>query len=125
MRPPGDQEAGPSHIRFDDEGNEQIPVRVTSKMIARAEYEKELKELGSEEEDDLEVFGNDEDAKMDNDSPEIASSRKGKGKEKAAKENMTQENTGQKRRRPPMDPFAGKYLVSHVPALPLIVVVLL
>ena len=34
QRPPGDTEAGPSQVR--------VPVKVTSKMEARAQYEKEL-----------------------------------------------------------------------------------
>ena len=49
QRPPGDTEAGPSQVR--------VPVKVTSKMEARAQYEKELKELGDEEESDLEEIG--------------------------------------------------------------------
>ncbi|KAG1757046.1 Sas10/Utp3/C1D family-domain-containing protein, partial [Suillus lakei] len=36
--------------------SERVPVKITSKMAERAEYEKNLEELGSEEEEDLEVF---------------------------------------------------------------------
>ena len=50
-RPPGQDEG------VSEEANDvRVPVKVTSKMLARAEYEKELKDLGSEEEDDLEMI---------------------------------------------------------------------
>ncbi|KAI0073960.1 C1D-domain-containing protein [Panus rudis PR-1116 ss-1] len=117
MRPTGDNEPGPSHIRFTQEGQtkEDIPVKVTSKMLARAQYEKELKELGSEEEDDLEVFeeNDDEDEEMDNaEETQDTRSAKAKGKAKAIETSqepqLTSEPvTGKKRRRPQMDPFAG------------------
>ncbi|KAK7686685.1 hypothetical protein QCA50_010285 [Cerrena zonata] len=110
MRTPGEGEAGPSntHIRFDEEGNsEPIPVKVTSKMLARAQYEKELKEQGSEEEGDLEVYEEGGDAEMEDEAPEQSSSKqKGKGKAVAEEEQPT-ELVGRKRRRPPMDPFQG------------------
>jgi len=52
-RPPGDDvDAGPSQGSSDV----RVPVKVTSKMVEREQYEKEIKELGSEEEDTLEVF---------------------------------------------------------------------
>ena len=80
QRPPGDTEAqaGPSEVR--------VPVKVTSKMEARAQYEKELKELGDEEESDLEVF----DDRAEGATPEVekqepvTSSGKSKGKAKAS-----------------------------------------
>lgn len=46
QRPPGDAEAGPS------KADVRVPVKVTSKTEARAQYEKDLKELGEEERDD-------------------------------------------------------------------------
>ena len=112
MRTPGEGEAGPSnsHVRFDDEGNPKnpIPVKVTSKMLARAQYEKELKEQASEEDDDLDVYEEDEDVRMEDDAPEESSS-KAKGKEKATAEDQPAGVVGRKRRRPPMDPFQGKH----------------
>lgn len=76
-------------------------------MMARAQYEKELKELGSEEEEDLEVIddANDSDAAVESE-PSI----QGKGKGRAMDAPIPEEPVaGQKRRRPQMDPFAGKY----------------
>lgn len=76
-------------------------------MLARAQYEKELKEQGSEEESDLEVYEEDKDADMEDETPEEASTKL-KGKEKATAEDQPVEVVGRKRRRPPMDPFQGK-----------------
>ncbi|KII93962.1 hypothetical protein PLICRDRAFT_171658 [Plicaturopsis crispa FD-325 SS-3] len=105
-RPPG-EEAGPSQSAA------PVPVKITAKMAARAEYEKELKELGSDDEEDgLEVF--DEEPIQEGwdvvDMKERRDGKKGKGKEKAQED--TQDGSeapqaGSKRRRPPMDPFAG------------------
>ncbi|KAF7972207.1 hypothetical protein HWV62_18698 [Athelia sp. TMB] len=57
-RPPGDDaEPTPSSAR--------VPVKITSKMEARAQYERELEELGSDNEDDgegLEVFDEEKEA---------------------------------------------------------------
>ncbi|KAI0726144.1 hypothetical protein C8Q72DRAFT_784275 [Fomitopsis betulina] len=106
QRPPGDGEgAGPSHVRFGENGEAtKVPVKVTSKMAARAQYEKELAEIASDEEEEtLEAIGIDEPSDaMDVD----ASKDKGKGK---AVEVTTEEASlpGRKRRRPVMDPFAG------------------
>ncbi|TFK56777.1 C1D-domain-containing protein [Heliocybe sulcata] len=85
-------QAGPSHIRFTDNEPKPapIPVRVTSKMKARAEYENELKELGSEEEDDLAVY----DGADDNEAS-------------APKEDPSEASHSSKRRRPKVDAFAG------------------
>ncbi|KAI0778772.1 hypothetical protein BD413DRAFT_511636 [Trametes elegans] len=126
QRPPGQDEgaSASTHIRFDADGKApseevtvaapSIPVKVTSKMRARAEYERQLAEQGSEEEDGLEVFGEggeegegegegaegeDEGDEM----PSVAISSKDKGKGRAL-----DEDTGtKKRRRPAVDPFAG------------------
>ncbi|THH33143.1 hypothetical protein EUX98_g1039 [Antrodiella citrinella] len=104
QRPPADNHAGPSDVR--------VPVKVTSKMAARAQYEKELEELGDEEASDLEVF-EDEPAAPDADEPVTLS---GKSKEKGnATESVESEplatpptsGVGKKRRRAAIDPFAG------------------
>ncbi|KAG9313974.1 hypothetical protein JVU11DRAFT_4750 [Chiua virens] len=68
---------------------QRVPIRVTSKMIARAEYEKELKELGSEEDEDLEVFDEEAEDAMDTEDglPQRTMSMtqtKGKGKGRAS-----------------------------------------
>ncbi|TCD62148.1 hypothetical protein EIP91_007276 [Steccherinum ochraceum] len=117
QRPPGDNEAGPSTSTG---SAVRVPVKVTSKMAARAEYEKELKETGEEEESDLEVFDDeeaqapvpvaaaDEDVEM---AEPVTSSGKGKGKAKAPSGSpqvlTSTAGVGKKRRRPVMDPFAG------------------
>ena len=74
-RPPGQDEGAAASAT----SNVRVPVKVTSKMAARAQYEKELKEQDSEEEDDLEVI---DDAKSDTSEP-IVTSAKGKGKQRA------------------------------------------
>ncbi|KAI0673735.1 hypothetical protein C8Q78DRAFT_1018635 [Trametes maxima] len=111
QRPPGDNE-GPSHIRFDAEGQvpkasaslpSSIPVKITSKMRARAEYERQLAEQGSEEEEEeeLEVFGEDEEEEES-----VAITSKDKGKGRAVVEDNAS-GSAKKRRRPAVDPFAG------------------
>ena len=87
-----------------------IPVKMTSKMIQRAAYEKEIKEQDAmdSDEDDLEVIEGDElPARM-----ESKQDIKGKGKRKettppAIIEEGTHINLN-KRRRPVVDPFAGR-----------------
>lgn len=97
-KPPSEDEGQPSE-------DVRVPVKVTSKMIARAEYEKEVREQGSEEEEDidLEIFDEVADEQV-----ELSPSSGGKGKQKATDEmnDDVELKTGQKRRRP-MDPFAG------------------
>ncbi|KAI0334338.1 hypothetical protein GY45DRAFT_1269944 [Cubamyces sp. BRFM 1775] len=129
QRPPGDNEGAPAHIRFDADGNvpasastsastpASIPVKVTSKMRARAEYEKQLAAQGSdEEEEELEVFGEDEGVD-DSEEPETRSS-KDKGKGRAVEEvSAADASSGKKRRRPAVDPFAG-YGDEQKPAEP-------
>lgn len=95
--------------------NERVPIKVTSKMIARAKYEKELEELGSEEEDDLEVFDqeaadDDDDETMETDGPpadtKSISLEKGKGRA------LEEEAPPSRRKRPRIDPFSGKHCAS-------------
>ncbi|KAI0095229.1 hypothetical protein BDY19DRAFT_1044799 [Irpex rosettiformis] len=100
-RPPGQDEGMPVQQQ-----DVRVPVKVTEKMIARAQYEKELKELGSEEEDNLEVI-DDAESESSLSTPPIGD----KGKERARTEGIVAEVAqavvGQKRRRPAVDPFAG------------------
>jgi len=89
----------------------RVPVKVTQKMREREAYEKEIKERDAMEssEGELEVFDGEtkdvvDDTHMDVD---IDHNLKGKGKE------VTPTTEGlplskNKRRRPPIDPFAGK-----------------
>lgn len=102
-RPPGQDEG------ISSQQDVRVPVKVTEKMIARAQYEKELKELGSEEEDDLEVI---DDAESQSSSSTPSTSDKGKGKARAEDliADVAQTVAGQKRRRPAVDPFAGAHL---------------
>lgn len=90
--------------------------------MARAEYEKELKELGSEEEDDLEVF--DEEAAVEDDDPmdttedpeETRTLGRNKGKGRASEEEQSkgEEAPSSRRKRPRVDPFSGEppYILS-------------
>ncbi len=78
-------------------------------MTARAQHQQEVKELGSEEEDDLEVF-DDEKSTSESSTPNA-----GKGKARAV-EIDDEVCAGQKRRRPIVDPFAGMSLVEELVA---------
>ena len=106
QRPPGEQ--GPSHIRFSEEGDIHVPVKVTSKMIARAQYEQELKDIGSEEESDLELIGEPEHPESSEEAANrVGESTNGKGKGKAVSTSMISQDGNKKRRRMAIDPFAG------------------
>ena len=79
--------------------------------MERAEYEKGLKEIGSEEEEDLRVI--DEDQVQVQGGENRVMSNKGKGKQKLVDTMDDDSQPGKKRRRPKMDPFAGK-CVEHL-----------
>ncbi|KAG0707593.1 hypothetical protein DFH29DRAFT_633012 [Suillus ampliporus] len=88
--------------------SERVPVKITSKMAERAEYEKNLEELGSEEEEDLEVFdeaevSRDEDA-MEEEDETLPPQDKGKS---PMVESEVPEKLGGRRKRQRIDPFAG------------------
>ncbi|EPT03438.1 hypothetical protein FOMPIDRAFT_1116381 [Fomitopsis schrenkii] len=104
QRPPGDDEgAGSSHVRFGENGEAtKVPVKVTSKMVARAQYQKELAEAVSEEEEALEVIDDEEPS-----GAMVVNASKDKGKGKAVEVATEASLPGRKRRRPVMDPFAG------------------
>lgn len=77
-----------------------VPVKLTSKMLARAQYEEELKETPSDGEDDeLEVFDETETEKI----PE----KQGDEDEDVYSVN-DEHQAGKKRRRPVTNPFTGK-----------------
>jgi exosome complex protein LRP1 len=84
----------------------RVPVKVTSKMLERAEYEKRLKEkaaAGEEsEEEDLQVFNEDGEDSMDVD-----------GAAPAAAQNQ------RKRQRAALDPFAGTFIYASTTGLPM------
>jgi len=91
----------------DSKSSSHIPVKMTSKMIQRAAYEKEIKEQDAMEtdEDDLEVFEGDELPTR----PENNQDTKGKGKETPPRAVIDEDThiSRNKRRRPVVDPFAG------------------
>jgi len=93
-------------------------------MVARAEYEKELKELGSEEDDDLQVFdeemaAEDEEAtNIPDHSPEETRSvglAKGKGRASEEGQSKGKDVFSPRRKRPRVDPFSGEplYILSE------------
>lgn len=91
---------GPSAVR--------VPVKVTGKMMERAQYLQEMQQRDMEEgseEGSLEVFDETEEDSMDIDAADDASvaRRTGKGKEKA----------GTKRPRIVLDPSGGKHTFHH------------
>jgi exosome complex protein LRP1 len=99
-----------------------VPIKVTSKMLARAQYEKDIAMADAENEDEdecLEVW--DSEPKDDSEDAGIEGplkDSKEKGKQKAKDGNILEpprdlEGTmgWAKRRRPPIDPFAGTPLL--------------
>ncbi|OJA20663.1 DNA-binding protein C1D [Rhizopogon vesiculosus] len=93
-----------------ESSNEHVPIKITSKMAARAEYERKLKELGSEEEDELEVFDEaevspDEDAMEEDEVPPPRDKGKSRMVENEGPERGEQLDS--RRKRPRIDPFAG------------------
>ena len=99
-RPPGQDEG----MSTPAEEIAPVPAKVTSKMLARAQYEKELKELGSAEEEDLEVIDDIDESP----SPPAAAPIGGKAKASAAEllADVAKAVSG-KRRRPAVDAFDG------------------
>ncbi|EIM83619.1 uncharacterized protein STEHIDRAFT_149083 [Stereum hirsutum FP-91666 SS1] len=99
--------------------NVTVPVKVTAKMLARAQYEKEMREAdeAGEEEDDegLEMYDGEGDVGVEyEDESGVASDgstgkkNKGKGKALEIDDDAPEVATiGSKRRRPPVDVFAG------------------
>ncbi|KAF9270772.1 hypothetical protein L218DRAFT_56415 [Marasmius fiardii PR-910] len=74
-----------------------VPVKITSKMRERAEYERRLKEGKEEEEEDLEVYGDENE-----------------------EDTSTSTTTTTKRKRPAVDHFAGMYRIWFVCCEPLL-----
>jgi exosome complex protein LRP1 len=79
-------------------------------MIEREQYEREMKDLGSEEEDTLEVF---DDIPGEQQEDELVTEKViAKGKQKAGSSDVIMKDDsplGTKRRRPAMDPFGGEF----------------
>ncbi|EIN14413.1 C1D-domain-containing protein [Punctularia strigosozonata HHB-11173 SS5] len=103
--PPTRQEN--THIRF----NEEVPVKVTSKMRERADYQKKLTEEDEDGSEDGEALKVIEDESEEEHEEEASGIPQDKGKAKADDyESGTPEETasraGEKRRRP-VDPFTG------------------
>lgn len=102
--------------------HERVPVKITSKMAARAEYEEQLKELGSEEEEDLEVFDEDEEVMDTADSPPEETRSvgldKGKGRASEGEQSKGEEVSSSRRKRARVDPFSGEppYILSKYQA---------
>ena len=97
-QPRSSQETAPSTF---------VPVKVTSKIIARAEYEQELANESSEEEEELKIFDGDEEEEEDeegregdddDDDDDEASDSHGRADERS-NEKVKEEQTGTKRRR--------------------------
>ncbi|KAN0100234.1 hypothetical protein V8E55_000218 [Tylopilus felleus] len=116
-----DEPSGPATAASSSSSHERIPVKVTSKMVARAEYEKELEELGSQEEDDLQVF--DEEMAVDEEPMGTADGLpeetrftkldKGKGRASGTEQSKGEEVTSSKRKRPRVDPYAISESISQ------------
>ena len=94
-----------------------VPVKVTSKMAARAEYERELREQPTQlSDEELQVFddsGEDDDgSSIDIDEPSVESTDPALGNFDG---NDQPQPGPKKRKRPSVDPFAGTFfLARHV-----------
>ena len=104
--PTSDSGPTPTHAPLNTDGTEDtvpVPVKVTAKMLERERYQQTLREEECEEEGgDLKVIDGEE---SDDDSPGHASGMPlaAKGKSRV----VPSETSIGKRRRPPIDPFAG------------------
>lgn len=78
-----------------------VPLQVTTKMIARAQYERALEQERDTEEDILDVYDEVDPGSNDDNS----ASEDGK----SAEETDQVATRHSRRRRPPVDPFAGIY----------------
>ncbi|KAF9024097.1 hypothetical protein BDZ89DRAFT_1136249 [Hymenopellis radicata] len=94
-RPPGESVA--EDAADPSPSSTRVPIKVTSKMLEREQYQKEMREQSEEESEG-------EDLKIIGDEPTSAADVKGKGK---AKGDVQTPVAGTKRRRVPMDPFAA------------------
>ena len=124
--------------------NVRVPLKVTEKMLEREKYYEALREedLASDDDGGLEVIDDEEDGPSngteagrtpseedafpplrESKSDATSSKEKGKGKAKAVVDGTStplpddpppSETNAEKRRRPPMDPFAGLYCFRFV-----------
>ncbi|KIK70537.1 hypothetical protein GYMLUDRAFT_32574 [Collybiopsis luxurians FD-317 M1] len=94
-----DSEAGPS---TSNSASVRVPVKVTSKMLEREEWQKRVEEAGSDVDDEIERWEGEDDAQSERGN--LMSNLKGKGK---VVDTLPGEKSGSKRRRAAMDPFAG------------------
>jgi len=89
---------------------QDAPLKMTSKMLARQQYEKELREqdanANTDDDDVLEVFGQNFPSKSVHDSLDVKDNGKGKA------EPTSMMLPGAKCRRPVMDPFSASGVVS-------------
>ncbi|KAJ3936152.1 MAG: Sas10/Utp3/C1D family-domain-containing protein [Lentinula lateritia] len=94
----------------------RVPLKVTSKMLERQEWQKRVDEAGSEEEeDDIEGWEEGDRVQEDEDSEVKTNSiSKGKGKGKAVELLDDAEKLGSKRRRPVIDPFEASGMSSYI-----------
>ncbi|KAJ3857255.1 Sas10/Utp3/C1D family-domain-containing protein [Lentinula lateritia] len=91
----------------------RVPVKMTSKMLERQEWQKRVDEAGSEEEDDDEIEGWEEGDRVQEDQDsEVKIKSISKGKGKAVESSDDAERLGSKRRRPAIDPFEASGMSS-------------
>ncbi|KDQ63185.1 hypothetical protein JAAARDRAFT_147233 [Jaapia argillacea MUCL 33604] len=108
-------EIAPSHVRFGPDGlklkadSPAPPVKVTSKMIEREKYQRELQEVGSDQEEDLEMFDDESSGQALPEAEPIPTTVKGKGRATTTANDLDHEGRGSapKRKRPAIDPFGG------------------
>ncbi|KAH7881123.1 uncharacterized protein C8R40DRAFT_1076590 [Lentinula edodes] len=94
----------------------RVPVKVTSKMLERQEWQKRVEEAGSEEgeeeeEEDIEGWEEGDGVREDEES-EVKTKSISKGKGKAVESLDDTERLGSKRRRPAIDPFEASGFID-------------
>ncbi|KAF8831944.1 hypothetical protein HHX47_DHR1000984 [Lentinula edodes] len=110
---PASNSAGVNPSESSASSEARVPVKVTSKMLQRQEWQKRVDEAGSgeeeEEEEDIEGWEDEE--------SEVKTKSISKGKGKAVESLDDTERLGSKRRRPAIDPFeASGFIDSDNPS---------
>ncbi|KAJ3869291.1 Sas10/Utp3/C1D family-domain-containing protein [Lentinula novae-zelandiae] len=90
----------------------RVPLKVTSKMLERQEWQKRVDEAGGEEEEDEEE--EDDIEGWEEGDVKTNSISKGKGKGKAVELLDDADRLGSKRRRPVIDPFEASGMSSYI-----------
>ncbi|KAJ4472522.1 hypothetical protein C8J55DRAFT_147354 [Lentinula edodes] len=117
---PASNSAGVNLLESSASSAARVPLKVTSKMLERQEWQKRVDEAGSgegeeEEEEDIEGWEEGDGVREDEES-EVKTKSISKGKGKAVESLDDTERLGSKRRRPAIDPFEASFIDSDNPS---------